>query len=174
MLTGFGNHHESEALPGALPVGQNSPQICPYNLYAEQINGTAFSLPRANNLRRYVNCKFWYCILFICIVNSWLYRLKPSVGHEDFKPYNCNSLLSTKNTSIIPNQLRWDPFLLPEITCENRDFVDGLATVASAGSPAMRNGLNILIYSFNNQMTKKALYNSDGDFLIGKIIGDMI
>ena len=53
MLTGFGNHHESEALPGALPVGQNSPQICPYNLYAEQINGTAFSLPRANNLRRY-------------------------------------------------------------------------------------------------------------------------
>lgn len=26
-LSGFGNEHASEALPGALPVGQNSPQI---------------------------------------------------------------------------------------------------------------------------------------------------
>lgn len=52
MLSGFGNHHESEGLPGALPVGQNSPQVCPYNLYAEQINGTPFSNPRSNNLRR--------------------------------------------------------------------------------------------------------------------------
>ena len=52
MSTGFGNHHESEALPGALPIGQNSPQICPYDLYAEQINGTAFTSPRANNQRR--------------------------------------------------------------------------------------------------------------------------
>lgn len=53
MLSGFGNHHESEALPGALPIGQNSPQICPFNLYAEQINGTAFSQPRKSNQRRY-------------------------------------------------------------------------------------------------------------------------
>jgi hypothetical protein len=26
-MSGFGNEHQSEALPGALPVGQNSPQI---------------------------------------------------------------------------------------------------------------------------------------------------
>lgn len=52
QLCGFGNHFESEALPGSLPIGQNSPQICPYNLYAEQINGTAFTLPRSLNQRR--------------------------------------------------------------------------------------------------------------------------
>lgn len=57
MLSGFGNHHESEALPGALPIGQNSPQICPFNLYAEQLNGTAFSQPRKTNQRRYVAIK---------------------------------------------------------------------------------------------------------------------
>ena len=28
-MTGFGNDFQTEALPGALPQGQNSPQICP-------------------------------------------------------------------------------------------------------------------------------------------------
>ncbi|MFN7212301.1 MAG: homogentisate 1,2-dioxygenase, partial [Lysobacteraceae bacterium] len=40
--SGFGNEFASEALPGALPVGRNSPQRCPYGLYAEQLSGTAF------------------------------------------------------------------------------------------------------------------------------------
>ena len=33
--SGFGNEFSSEALPGAPPVGQNSPQKAPYGLYAE-------------------------------------------------------------------------------------------------------------------------------------------
>ncbi|MGZ5082525.1 MAG: homogentisate 1,2-dioxygenase, partial [Usitatibacter sp.] len=41
-LSGFGSHHESEAVPGALPVGRNSPQKVPYGLYAEQLSGSAF------------------------------------------------------------------------------------------------------------------------------------
>ena len=40
-LTGFGNGFETEALPGALPVGRNSPQRCAYGLYAEQLIGLA-------------------------------------------------------------------------------------------------------------------------------------
>jgi homogentisate 1,2-dioxygenase len=44
--SGFGNHFASEALPGALPE-HNSPQRCPYGLYAEQLSGTAFTAPRA-------------------------------------------------------------------------------------------------------------------------------
>ena len=35
--SGFGNECATEALPGALPAGRNSPQQCPYGLYAEQI-----------------------------------------------------------------------------------------------------------------------------------------
>lgn len=45
-MPGFGNDFETEALPGALPVGQNSPQRCPYGLYAEQLSGTPFTAPR--------------------------------------------------------------------------------------------------------------------------------
>src|SRR5579872_3493965 len=40
---GFGNHFVSEAVPGALPVGRNSPQRPPLGLYAEQLSGTSFT-----------------------------------------------------------------------------------------------------------------------------------
>ncbi len=49
---GFGNHFSSEALPDSLPKGQNTPQKCPYNLYAEQLSGTAFTVARTHNQRR--------------------------------------------------------------------------------------------------------------------------
>ena len=40
---GFGNHHVSEAIPGALPrSGTNMPQQCPYGLYPEHLNSTTF------------------------------------------------------------------------------------------------------------------------------------
>ena len=48
-MPGFGNDFETEALPGALPQGQNSPQKCNYGLYAEQLSGTAFTAPRGQN-----------------------------------------------------------------------------------------------------------------------------
>ena len=62
-MPGFGNDFETEALPGALPVGQNSPQRCAYGLYAEQLSGSPFTAPRGKNER------------------SWLYRMRPSVRH---------------------------------------------------------------------------------------------
>ena len=67
-LTGFGNGFETEALPGALPVGHNSPQKCAYGLYAEQLSGSPFTAPRASNER------------------SWLYRIRPSVRHMGAVP----------------------------------------------------------------------------------------
>ena len=60
-ISGFHNHCATEAAPGALPTGQNSPQHVAYGLFAEQLSGTAFTCPRATNRR------------------SWLYRLSPSV-----------------------------------------------------------------------------------------------
>ena len=48
---GFHNTFCTEALPGALPISQNSPQSCPYGLVAEQLSGTAFTVPRAQNQR---------------------------------------------------------------------------------------------------------------------------
>src|ERR1700754_997357 len=62
-MPGFGNDFETEALPGALPAGQNSPQRAAYGLYAEQLSGSPFTAPRGTNER------------------SWLYRIRPSVRH---------------------------------------------------------------------------------------------
>ena len=50
-MPGFGNDFETEALPGALPQGMNSPQKCDYGLYAEQLSGTPFTAPRSRNER---------------------------------------------------------------------------------------------------------------------------
>ena len=45
-MPGFGNDFETEALPGALPQGQNSPQKVEYGLYANSFRAPP-SLPRA-------------------------------------------------------------------------------------------------------------------------------
>ena len=44
-MTGFGNEHATEALAGALPVGQNSPQRAPFGLYAEAGRRVKYRIP---------------------------------------------------------------------------------------------------------------------------------
>src|ERR1700751_2819259 len=108
--SGFGSEFATEALPGALPQGQNSPQKVAYGLYAEQLSGTAFTAPRHANRR------------------SWLYRLRPAVVHGGFRP-RAPGLLRTapfEEVQAPPTQLRWDPFPLPP---KPTDFVDGLVTL---------------------------------------------
>ena len=58
-LSGFGNGFETEALPGALPIGRNSPQKCPYGLYAEQLSGSPFTAPRGRPLLIGGNSRRW-------------------------------------------------------------------------------------------------------------------
>ena len=94
MLTGFGNHFATEAVAGALPEGQNSPQKVPFGLYAEQLSGTAFTAPRQENRR------------------SWLYRMRPAANHPPFKPYAKPTLLRSAPFDEVPptpNRLRWAP-----------------------------------------------------------------
>lgn len=141
---GFGNHFSTEAIPGALPLGQNSPQKCAYNLYAEQLSGTAFTVPRSQQQR------------------SWLYRIQPSVTHKPFE--EIDGKLFTKDANIItPNQLQWAPF---ELTDDQHDFIDGMKLIAGAGEPTMRAGLGVYMYTATASMTNKSFYSSDGDFLI--------
>lgn len=46
----------------------------------------------------------------------------------------------------------------------------GLYTMCGGGDVIGRNGLAIHYYACNTSMTNKAMYNSDGDFLIGQKI----
>src|SRR5260370_41835979 len=82
--SGFGSELATEALPGALPQGQNSPQRPPYGLYAEQLSGTAFTAPRHANRR------------------SWLYRLRPAVMHGAFQPFDARLLKSAPFDDVAP------------------------------------------------------------------------
>src|SRR4051812_50109553 len=44
-LSGVGNGFETEALPGALPVGRNSPPKCPHGPYAAPPSGSPVPAP---------------------------------------------------------------------------------------------------------------------------------
>ena len=145
-LSGFGNEHATEAIPGALPQGQNSPQRVAFGLYAEQVSGSAFTAPRAENLR------------------SWQYRLRPSAEHSRFEPMPVERLRTAPNREVpaTPDRLRWDPLPMPQ---ESTDFVDGLTTIATNGDASMQRGVGVHVFAANVSMTR-CFYNADGELLI--------
>ena len=146
-LTGFGNEHETEALPGALPIGRFSPQKVNYGLYAEQFSTTAFTAPRAHNRR------------------TWFYRIRPSVVQGEYQPEGLGLLRTAPITEIAtpPSMLRWDPIAIPSAST---DFIQGLTTMAANGSANGQTGLGIHIYTANQSMTDSFFYNADGEMLV--------
>jgi len=145
-LSGFGNEFATEALEGALPVGRNSPQRCPYGLYAEQLTGTAFTAPRGANRR------------------SWLYRIRPAAVHRPFQRIDNGRLTGDfAATPTPPNQLRWDPLPMPSLPT---DFVAGLVTMAGNGDPHAQAGCGIHLYAANRSMTERVFCNADAEMLI--------
>ena len=145
--SGFGNEFATEAQPGALPVGQNSPQKHPLGLYTEQVSGSAFAAPRGLNRR------------------SWMYRIRPSVVHEPYEPFQEQTLLRSAPFDEVPtppNQMRWDPLPFPNVPT---DFVEGIVTIGGNGDPAAQDGCGIHIYAANASMTDRFFYNADGELL---------
>ncbi|MFK7996304.1 MAG: homogentisate 1,2-dioxygenase [Granulosicoccus sp.] len=154
--SGFGNDFETEAVSGALPQGQNSPQNCAYGLYAEQLSGSAFTAPRGQNER------------------SWLYRIRPSVLHTNrFEPLDCPLWQSAphRGSSSLPlGQYRWDPIppAAPATT-----FVFGVNTMTTAGDVQTQAGMAAHIYDFNKNDADTYLCNADGEMLFVPQQGDV-
>lgn len=144
--SGFGNEHATEALAGALPRGQNSPQKAPFGLYAEQLTGTAFTAPRAQNRR------------------SWLYRIRPSVTHKPFRRIDDGALRTAPvaEADMPPNQLRWDPLPLPDA---ETDLIAGLITLAANGDANAQCGIGIHAYAANASMKDRFFLDNDGEML---------
>ena len=147
-LTGFGNQFETEALPGALPVGRNSPQKCPYGLYAEQLSGSPFTAPRATNER------------------SWLYRIQPTVAHwGKFRKVDIGLWRTAPapevDTPIAP--LRWDPIPIPK---DSLSFVEGMHTITTAGDAGACAGMGAHVYIATRSMQDEYFYNADGEMLV--------
>ncbi|MCC7697219.1 MULTISPECIES: homogentisate 1,2-dioxygenase [Janthinobacterium] len=146
--SGFGNEFATEAVPGALPQGQNSPQQAPLGLYAEQLSGTAFTAPRAQNRR------------------SWLYRIRPASQHPPFTLAENTCIVSDFHSMppTPPNQLRWDPLPLPD-SGTPVDFIDGWQTMAGNGSAEAMSGCAIHVYAANRSM-QRFFYSADGELLV--------
>ena len=135
---GFGNEFSTEAIAGALPQGQNSPQKPPLGLYAEQLSGAAFTVPQKSQLR------------------SWLYRILPSVKQGAFKPYK---QFKKNADAASPNQLRWDPLPIPK---KKTDLIDGVVTMAYGGDAHSWTGLGVHRYAITASMQKRFFYDADG------------
>jgi len=151
--SGFGNDFATEALAGALPHGRNSPQQAAFGLYAEQLSGTAFTAPRAQNLR------------------SWQYRLRPSAEHSPYRRIE-NGLIRTAPCGEVvapPDRLRWNPLTMPTTPV---DFVDGLMTLATNGSARAQHGVAVHLYAANTSMTR-CFYNADGELLMVPQLGKL-
>src|SRR5690606_27721721 len=145
-MTGFGNEFASEAIAGTLPQGQNSPQRVAHGLYAEQISGTAFTAPRAQNRR------------------SWLYRIRPAAVHGSFEAFVQPRFHNAFGDGpVTPEQLRWDPLPLP---VQPVDFIESLYTVAGNGSAAAQAGVAIHLYAADRDMAGRYFYDADGELLL--------
>lgn len=146
--SGFGNQFETEALPGALPVGRNSPQRCAYGLYAEQLSGSPFTAPRAANER------------------SWLYRIRPTVANWGrFRKADAGLWRTAPcaEVEVPPAPMRWDPVPVPP---EGLSFVEGVRTVTTAGDAGAQAGMAAHLYFATRSMEDEYFYNADGEMLV--------
>jgi homogentisate 1,2-dioxygenase len=148
-MSGFGNSFETEALPGALPVGRNSPQKCDYGLYAEQLSGSAFTAPQASNER------------------SWLYRVRPTVRHtgrfERFARGDLRTAPEREDGNVPIGPMRWSPVPIPS---DKLTFITGLKTIATAGDAETLTGMASHLLFITESMTREHISNADGEFLI--------
>ncbi len=144
--SGFGNQFESEALPGTLPVGRNSPQRAPKGLYAELLSGTAFTAPRVENRR------------------TWMYRRRPSVAAGAYEAYAQPHWKTggAEGEAPPPDPLRWHPI---EVPAAPADFIDGLRTVVVNGDADAQSGLGVHLVLCNRSM-ERAFVNADGELLV--------
>jgi homogentisate 1,2-dioxygenase len=154
-MNGFHNEFETEALPGALPIGRNSPQRAPYGLYPEQLSGTAFTAPRAANRR------------------SWLYRIQPSVVQSEYRRIGAAGLRlpAGDEPPADPNPMRWDPPPIPDTPTH---FIDGLVTYCISGEISAQAGCGIHLYACNRDMADTFFYDADGELLIVPQLGELI
>ncbi|MDQ7080827.1 MAG: homogentisate 1,2-dioxygenase [Paracoccaceae bacterium] len=148
-MPGFGNDFETEALPGALPQGQNSPQKCNYGLYAEQLSGTAFTAPRGENQR------------------TWCYRIRPSVKHVgQFRrievPYWRSAPdIDPEIQSLV--QRRWDPI---PMTDEALTWITGMRTMTTAGDVNTQVGMASHVYLVTADMEDEYFFSADSELMV--------
>ncbi|WP_144097515.1 homogentisate 1,2-dioxygenase [Croceicoccus sediminis] len=150
---GFGNEFETEAVPGALPKGQNSPQKVPLGLYSELVTGASFYAPRHLNRRSYV------------------FRIRPSVFGGEAEPWDGGDFRTPPlDVPPLPNRVYWTQRKDEGV---DADFLEGLLTLGACGSPMMHEGVAVHFFRATKSMENRAFHNSDGELLIVPQQGDL-
>jgi len=147
-LSGFGNEFATEAIAGALPVGQNSPQRPPFGLYAEQFSATAFTVPRKEARR------------------TWFYRIRPSALHGPYRRI-AQGVFAGPLAEPNPNRLRWDPLPIPDAPT---DFLAGLHTMCMNAPATAPQGISVHVYVANRSM-ERVFFDADGELLLVPQLG---
>lgn len=148
-MPGFGNDFETEALPGALPQGMNSPQKCNYGLYGEQLSGTAFTAPSHQNER------------------TWCYRIRPSVKHTgrfekiDVPYWKSAPLIDPDIVSL--GQYRWDPIAHSH---EPLTWITGMRSMTTAGDVNIQVGMASHVYLVTRSMVDEYFFSADSELLV--------
>ncbi len=157
-MGGFGGQFQSEIIPGTLPIAQNTPQLCRFDLYTECLTASAFGAPREANF------------------STWMYRCKPSCAQDGEVHIESKAkiegcfLAANPHVKMASTQLEWAPF---EIDSKPTDFIDGLRTVGGNGDSNLRDGLALHIYAINKSMDHRAFLNADGDCLFVAQLGNL-
>ncbi|WP_371398806.1 homogentisate 1,2-dioxygenase [Marinovum algicola] len=145
-MPGFGNDFETEALPGALPQGMNSPQKCDYGLYGEQLSGTAFTADPPER--------------------TWTYRIRPSVKHSHrYTKIDLPQWKSAPNVNpdvVSLGQYRWDP--VPHT--EDHTWLTGMHTMTTAGDVNSQLGMASHVYLVTESMVDEYFYSADSELLV--------
>jgi len=146
-MPGFGNDFETEALPGALPQGMNSPQRCEYGLYGEQLSGTAFTDVRPER--------------------TWCYRIRPSVKHSHrYEKIDMPYWVSAPH--VVPDvislgQYRWNP--VPH-SDQDLTWLTGMRTMTTAGDVNTQIGMATHIYLATESMVDSYFFSADSEMLV--------
>ena len=146
-MPGFGNDFETEALPGALPQGMNSPQRCNYGLYGEQLSGTAFTADPPER--------------------TWTYRIRPSVKHSArYTKINLPYWKSAPHVDpdvISLGQYRWNPVPMAE---KGLTWLTGMHTMTTAGDVNTQVGMAAHIYLVTESMVDAYFFSADSELLL--------
>jgi homogentisate 1,2-dioxygenase len=146
-MSGFGNSFETEALPGALPMGATRRSAAPTGSMPSNCPARPSPRRAAANER------------------SWLYRIRPSVKHSGALRKADAGLWRTApchEYELPIAQLRWDPAPIPK---EDMTFLQGVQTMTTAGDANTQAGMAAHVYLITKSMVDQHFYNADGEMM---------
>lgn len=144
--TGFGNEHSSEAVPGALPVGRNSPSA-----HRSACTPSSSAGPRSPNRATTTTAP-----------GSTASARRPPI-RRSCPPSSAPSAPRRSPTAPRPQPAALEP--LPAPTGPT-DFLDGLWTLGGNGDATQRTGMAVHLYCANTSMERRVFGNADGELLI--------